>query len=157
MDVLKPIQLQSQSIIYLPHLLLQKLLSVQEIPFHLEQLFEFVSVKVYELVEVGDTEGFATVELKPGTVLIQAYLLPVTFVLPMETVEPIQMAVFGITEAAGKALIVIVTELLLEHPLTELSHMQPIHALIMLLRVIHPWLTQRYYYRFLSALRGSIP
>ena len=29
--------------------------------------FEFVSVNVYELVEVGDTEGFAAVELNPET------------------------------------------------------------------------------------------
>ena len=37
----------------------------------LTQPFEFVSVKVYELVEVGDTEGFETVELNPEAELVQ--------------------------------------------------------------------------------------
>ena len=33
--------------------------------------FEFVSVKVYEVVEVGETEGFERVELNPDTELVQ--------------------------------------------------------------------------------------
>ena len=33
------------------------------------QPLEFVSVKVYELVELGETEGFETVELYPDTEL----------------------------------------------------------------------------------------
>jgi len=39
--------------------------------FDFTQAFEFVSVKVYELVEVGETEGFETVELYPEIELTQ--------------------------------------------------------------------------------------
>ena len=36
-----------------------------------KQPFEFVSVKVYELVDVGYTEGFEIVELYPEIELVQ--------------------------------------------------------------------------------------
>ena len=39
--------------------------------FDLTHPFELVSVKVYELVEVGETEGFEAVELKPDIELVQ--------------------------------------------------------------------------------------
>ena len=68
------------------------------------------------LVEVGETEGFAAVELKPDTELAQEYVLPATAVAPMEMVEPEQMAVLEITEAVGNGLTVMVAESVLLHP-----------------------------------------
>ena len=39
--------------------------------FDLTHPFELVSVRVYELVEVGETDGLEIVELNPETELVQ--------------------------------------------------------------------------------------
>jgi hypothetical protein len=78
--------------------------------------FIFVSVNVYELVDVGDTIGFETVELNPEIELVHLYRLPATAVVPIEIELPMQIAVLAITDAAGKGLTVMVTESDFTHP-----------------------------------------
>jgi hypothetical protein len=51
----------------------------------------------------GVTDGLALVEVKLLSLLIHAYVLPVTAVPPMLMDEPAQIEVPAITEAAGSA------------------------------------------------------
>lgn len=75
----------------------------------LVQLFDPVSVNVYDAVEVGETVGLETVlELSPAGGLHE-YALPVTAEAPMLIGVPEQIDVLAMTEAAG-AEMVMVTE-----------------------------------------------
>ena len=56
------------------------------------------------------------VDVYPDGTLTQEYVLPPTAVAPMDKDAPIQIAVLEITDAAGKALTVNVTELDFTHP-----------------------------------------
>ena len=78
--------------------------------------FELVSVTVYVVETTGDAVGLEEVEVKPDGTLTHEYVLPPTAVAPIDKEAPIQIAVFAITEAAGKVLTVTVTELDFTHP-----------------------------------------
>jgi HJR/Mrr/RecB family endonuclease len=75
------------------------------------QPLEFVSVTVYVVVEVGDTEGLEAVEVNPTGELTHEYVLPTTAVAPTEIDVPVQILAFAIVAAAGSGLTVMVTEL----------------------------------------------
>ena len=47
-------------------------LTVMETVLVLTQLFEFVSVKLYVVLTVGDTEGLLVIEVNPTGVLVHA-------------------------------------------------------------------------------------
>ena len=47
-------------------------LTVMETVLDLTQLLELVSVSVYVVVMVGDTDGLASVEVNPAGLLVQA-------------------------------------------------------------------------------------
>ena len=89
--------------------------------FVFTQPLEFVSVKVYELVEVGETEGLETVELNPEIELTQEQVLPVTAVAPIKIAALEQMAVSEMTIAAGRPMTVIVVELESKQPFVFVS------------------------------------
>ena len=68
-----------------------------------------VSVRVYEVVEAGVTDGFDEVEEKPDGELVQEYVWPAVDAAPIEIELPRQIAVLAITEAEGKVFTVTVT------------------------------------------------
>ena len=55
-------------------------------------------------------------EVKPAGELIQEYVLPAAEAAPIEMLEPVQISALDITEAEGKGLTVMVTELDLLQP-----------------------------------------
>ena len=75
------------------------------------QLFELVSVRVYVVVIVGDTDGLELTEVNPAGELIHEYVLPVTAVAPIAMLFPVQMLLFAMVADAGNGLTVITTEL----------------------------------------------
>lgn len=65
---------------------------------------------------VGETEGFDSVELNPDGTLVHEYVSFETADAPIDIDDPEQIAVFGVTNAAGSGLTVIFTESCRAHP-----------------------------------------
>ena len=63
------------------------------------------------LLEVGETDGLADVELKAVGAPVHEYVLPVTDPAPIEIGTPEQLLLFAITAAAGSAFTVTLIEL----------------------------------------------
>ena len=64
----------------------------------------------------GLTDGFDDVELNPEGLLAQVYVLPATDAAPMEIEAPLQILELAMTAAAGRELMVTVTEFDFAHP-----------------------------------------
>jgi hypothetical protein len=88
--------------------------------FELIHPLEFVSVRVYVVVIVGETVGFDVKEPNPNE-LVHEYELPMTLAAPIEIVVPEHIVALALTAAAGNGLTVIITELVLEQPFEPVS------------------------------------
>ena len=68
------------------------------------------------MVAVGETDGFAAVDVNPAGLLVHAYVLPLTAAAPILIEFPVQMLVLEIVAAFGIGLTVMVTEFDFLHP-----------------------------------------
>lgn len=105
-------------IILLPPVLLDgKAFTVTVTLFDLVQpVAVIVSVNVYVVVTVGETDGLETEEVKPAGLEVQLYVLPVNAAAPTVIELPLQSAALLPAFAAGNGLTVMTTVLLLIQP-----------------------------------------
>ena len=69
-----------------------------------------VSVRVYVVVIVGLTDGFAEVEENPEGLLVHEYVLPLTALAPIVVELPLQMVLALPALAVGNGFTVMTTE-----------------------------------------------